>query len=59
MSKHQTQTHHDPSSAQDEGWDGAVHGEFQERGSVFDEHGYVEDAFQSRSQVRQTTGGRL
>ena len=27
----QTQTHHDPTSTQDEGWDGAVHGEFQER----------------------------
>ena len=57
MSKRQTQT--PTTTAQDEGWDGAVHGGFQERVSVVDGQGYVEDAFQSRRQVRQTTGGRL
>ena len=57
MSKRQTQT--PTTSAQDEGWDGTVHGGFQERVSVVDGQGYVEDAFQSRRQVRQTTGGRL
>ena len=31
----------------------------QKRLSVVDGQGYVEDSFQSRSKVRQTTGGRL